>query len=35
MSEIKYFELMFARLEPRSEWRGGRMADSDAALAAR
>ena len=29
MSEIKYFELMFARLEPRSEWRGGRMADSD------
>lgn len=29
MSEIKYFELMFARLEPRSEWRGGRMADTD------
>lgn len=29
MSEIQYFELMFERLEPRSEWRGGRMADTD------
>lgn len=29
MSEIEYHYPMFARLEPRTEWRGGRMADTD------